>query len=251
MSKARDLADRTAADLTAVTAGTGISITDGAGPIPTVTNTVATGFDAKGDLIVGTGADAFTTLTVASTADYYLVVDSATTSGLKWAAPAAGGGGLTSIASGSLSGSSLDLTSISGAYKHLQLVFRGATPLSDTTLIARLNNDSTGIYNYIQSGQVDASHSISSAVTATSFPVTNATGQNPQNGALILNVFDYANTTGEKQVTIQYNFLNNSGLVSNNWLVGGYRSTSAIDRITVVVGSGNWNSGTYELFGVK
>lgn len=91
MTKARDLADRTAADLTAVTAGTGISITDGAGPIPTVTNTVATGFDAKGDLIVGTGADTFTTLTVGSTAGHVLTVDSATTSGLKWAAPSGGG----------------------------------------------------------------------------------------------------------------------------------------------------------------
>ena len=62
MTKARDLADRTAADITAVTAGTGISISSGAGPIPTVTNTVATGFDAKGDLIIGTGADTFTTV---------------------------------------------------------------------------------------------------------------------------------------------------------------------------------------------
>lgn len=36
MTKARDLADRTAADITAVTAGTGIAVTSGAGPIPTV-----------------------------------------------------------------------------------------------------------------------------------------------------------------------------------------------------------------------
>jgi len=64
-----------------------LSISSGAGPIPTVTNTVATGFDAKGDLIIGTGADTFTKLTVASTANAYLVVDSATTSGLKWASP--------------------------------------------------------------------------------------------------------------------------------------------------------------------
>jgi hypothetical protein len=36
MTKARDLADRTSADLTAVTAGTGIAVTNGAGPIPSV-----------------------------------------------------------------------------------------------------------------------------------------------------------------------------------------------------------------------
>jgi len=103
MTKARDLADRTAADITAVTAGTGISISSGAGPIPTVTNTVATGFDAKGDLIIGTGADTFTTLTVASTANWNLVVDSSTTSGLKWAAPAGNSSGISLISRTSFS----------------------------------------------------------------------------------------------------------------------------------------------------
>jgi hypothetical protein len=91
MTKARDLADRSAADLTAVSAGTGISVANGDGPIPTVTNTVATGFDAKGDLIVGTGADTFAKLTVASTAGYLLSVDSGETTGLKWSAPGGGG----------------------------------------------------------------------------------------------------------------------------------------------------------------
>ena len=36
MTKARDLADRSAADLTAVSAGVGISVTDEGGPIPAV-----------------------------------------------------------------------------------------------------------------------------------------------------------------------------------------------------------------------
>jgi hypothetical protein len=88
MTKARDLADRTSADLTAVTAGTGISITNGTGPIPTVTNTVATGFDAKGDLIAGTGADTFSKLTVATTNDWVLTSASSEATGLKWAQPA-------------------------------------------------------------------------------------------------------------------------------------------------------------------
>jgi|694.fasta_scaffold81332_2 hypothetical protein len=77
-------------DITEVQAGTGISVASGTGPIPVVTNTVATAYDAKGDLIVGTGADTFSRLAV-GTNGHTLVADSAQTTGLKWAAPAGGG----------------------------------------------------------------------------------------------------------------------------------------------------------------
>jgi hypothetical protein len=77
-------------DITEVQAGTGISVASGTGPIPVVTNTVATAYDAKGDLIVGTGADTFVKLTV-GTNGHTLVADSSTATGLKWAAAAAGG----------------------------------------------------------------------------------------------------------------------------------------------------------------
>jgi hypothetical protein len=78
-------------DVTEVQAGTGISVASGTGPIPVVTNTMATAVDAKGDLIVGTGADTFARLAV-GTNGHTLVADSAEATGLKWAAPA---GGLT------------------------------------------------------------------------------------------------------------------------------------------------------------
>jgi hypothetical protein len=78
-------------DITEVQAGTGISVASGTGPIPVVTNTVATAFDAKGDLVVGTGADTFAKLTVGGTNGHTLQVDSSTSTGLKWAAPAGGG----------------------------------------------------------------------------------------------------------------------------------------------------------------
>jgi len=77
-------------DITEVQAGTGISVASGTGPIPVVTNTVATTFDAKGDLIVGTGADTFAKLTV-GTNGHTLVADSAETTGLKWQAPTSSG----------------------------------------------------------------------------------------------------------------------------------------------------------------
>ena len=73
-------------DITEVQAGTGISVASGTGPIPVVTNTVATAYDAKGDLIVGTGADTFSRLAV-GTNTYILTADSAEATGLKWAAP--------------------------------------------------------------------------------------------------------------------------------------------------------------------
>ena len=78
-------------DITEVQAGTGISVASGTGPIPVVTNTMATAIDAKGDLVVGTGADTFARLAVGGTNGHTLQIDSSTATGLKWAA--AGGGG--------------------------------------------------------------------------------------------------------------------------------------------------------------
>ena len=48
-------------------------------------STIATSYDAKGDLLAGTGADAFAKLTV-GTNNYGLIADSTQTTGLKWAA---------------------------------------------------------------------------------------------------------------------------------------------------------------------
>ena len=79
----------TVGDITEVSAGTGISVASGTGPIPVITNTVATAIDAKGDLIVGTGADTFSRLAV-GTNTYILTADSAEATGLKWVAPAGG-----------------------------------------------------------------------------------------------------------------------------------------------------------------
>ena len=73
-------------DLTAVTSGTGISISNAGGPVPTITNSMATEISAKGDLIVGTGSGTFDNLTV-GTNGHTLVADSSTATGLKWAAP--------------------------------------------------------------------------------------------------------------------------------------------------------------------
>jgi hypothetical protein len=75
-------------DIEGVTAGTGISGGGTSGTV-TITNSMATEIDAKGDLIVGTGADTFARLAV-GTNGHTLVADSVEATGLKWAAPASG-----------------------------------------------------------------------------------------------------------------------------------------------------------------
>ncbi len=76
-------------DITGVTAGTGISGGGTSGTV-TVTNSMATAIDAKGDLIGGTGADTFARLAV-GTNGQVLTADSAETTGMKWATPSSGG----------------------------------------------------------------------------------------------------------------------------------------------------------------
>ena len=69
-------------DITAVTAGTGISGGGTSGAV-TITNSMATAIDAKGDLIAGTGADTFSRLAVGNNGET-LVADSSTSTGLRY-----------------------------------------------------------------------------------------------------------------------------------------------------------------------
>jgi hypothetical protein len=76
-------------DITAVTAGTGISGGGTSGAV-TITNSMATEIAAKGDLIVGTGAATFDNLTAGNNGET-LVADSSTSVGLSYQANWAAG----------------------------------------------------------------------------------------------------------------------------------------------------------------
>ena len=77
-------------DIEGVSAGIGISGGGTSGTV-TVTNSMATAIDAKGDLVAGTGADAFSRLGVGAN-NTVLTADSAEATGLKWATPSGSSG---------------------------------------------------------------------------------------------------------------------------------------------------------------
>jgi hypothetical protein len=177
-----------------------------------------------------------------------LTADSTAATGVAWATAASGG--WTSLASGSLSGSGLTLSSISGSYKNLRLVIRNAQFSNSTEPGIRIAGVSTNNYNRVNIVN-DTNTFIGGAQAATNqvyttynTPLLNSVG------TWIIDFPDYANTTSTKIITCMARYV--SGATGNNpescWTQGSYNSTAAISEInfrhTVT-----FNAGTYILYG--
>jgi hypothetical protein len=131
-----------AGDIESVTASTGLSGGGSTGAL-TLTNTMATAIDAKGDLVVGTGADTFSKLGVGANGTV-LTAASGEATGLSWATPAAGG--MTLISTTTLSAATtISFTSIPTTYKSLRFVFIACRSTSGYWQ-ATVNNDTAGNY---------------------------------------------------------------------------------------------------------
>lgn len=89
-------------DITAVTAGTGISGGGTSGAV-TITNSMATEISAAGDIIVGTGSATFDNLPIGTTGQVLTADTTVSPYKVKWATPSAGTSGMTLIARTSFS----------------------------------------------------------------------------------------------------------------------------------------------------
>jgi len=123
-------------DIEGVTAGTGISGGGTSGTV-TITNSMATAIDAKGDLVVGTGSDTFSRLAV-GTNGYILTADSAESTGMKWAA-AAGGGKVLQVVQATYS---TETSTTSGTYVDTNLSC-SITPSSSSSKVLVLVSQQT------------------------------------------------------------------------------------------------------------
>jgi hypothetical protein len=237
-------------DIEGVTAGVGISGGGTSGTV-TITNSMATAIDAKGDLVAGTGADAFTRLAVGANGTI-LTADSAETTGLKWAA-AAGGGSLTLINTGgtTLSGATTTVGSIPSTYRNLYIVILNYKPATDDARIyVRANADATASrYHNINTATGDGG---SLAYNDSTWTLSLGNDNSVAQGLSVFTIYEYANTSIWKMIQ-GWSMQNNATTTTNisyRSLIGFYNQTTAISSLEFWNSAGNFTSGTVNVYGV-
>jgi len=151
------------------------------------------------------------------------------------------------------SAASIDFTSIPQTFAHLLLVVqaRGDAVATNVDLFARCNGDAAGNYDYEQAfASASAMAVAESLATAGGLYLggiaaasASAAGHNGCSFAVIPN---YAKTTLEKLATIinSYKYGTTTGTVRAQLLAAFWRSTVAINQLTVRPSSGNLAAGT-------
>lgn len=241
-------------DIEGVTAGVGISGGGTSGTV-TVTNSMATTMTTKGDLVPATGSGTFARLGV-GTNGQVLTADSTAGTGLAWASSASGG--MTQLATGTLSGTSVTLSSISGSYKHLMLdVYGTKSSTADDMYKFQFNGLTAGSYcnsvyghggatafNY--GSQADTSWQF--AQSAQNMYLNAGPGQNH----LSLMFYDYASTTPIPLMKSVFSYQPPSGTYATQQGAHSYKaSAAAITSITMTTNGGaTFSAGTYVLWGI-
>ena len=239
-------------DITAVTAGTGISGGGTSGAV-TITNSMATEITAKADLIVGTGNAAFDNLAVGTNGQVLTADSTVSPTGLKWATPASGGS-MTLLSTTALSGATTTISSIDQTYKNLYV---------------RVSNAGNATANGVFRCKINTSFATYWACTNTTFAISNT---NAGTGAdylqlsggvstdrtltlyteYIFQIYNYATTSMYfKNFIWSGAFVDTSGTNTFNQGRGVMNYNAGISQLEFSNSGGNLNNGTVYIYGVN
>ena len=231
-------------DIEGVTAGVGISGGGTSGTV-TITNSMATAIDAKGDLVAGTGADTFSRLAVGAN-DTVLTADSTAATGLKWSAPASGG--MTLLSTTTLSGFSTTVSSISQAYTHLFIEIFGITSANNRYLDLKFNGGGNFTIMRVigNNGTFQSQAQTNVGVLRTTYGEITA---NNANNVGSFTIYNYSATDHRKNVETHIAYNTTESVMTSS----GFLSNSAVSSIsfTEEAGSFTWTGGTVKIYGVK
>jgi hypothetical protein len=229
-------------DITGVTAGTGISGGGTSGTV-TITNSMATAIDAKGDLVAGTGSDTFARLAI-GTNGQVLTADSTASTGMKWAT--AGGGDwvlVTASAASAVSSHSIS-SCFSSTYKVYKIYCNlTGTVGADLNMKFRVGSTDTST-NYDYQSLVVAGTTFFNSSSSAQTSARAGDLQTYLTGGEVT-IFDpYA-----ANPTPAFCLMSGNGQAARYYTVRQTDSTS-FDGITFIAGSGTF-TGTFYVYGLK
>jgi hypothetical protein len=259
-------------DITAVTAGTGLTGGGTGGDVslaidstvttltgtqtltnktltsPVLTTPSISNIDAKGDLLAGTADNTISRLAV-GTNGTVLTADSAEATGMKWATPTSGG--LTLISTTTLTGGTTTISATLTNYKNVFMLVKMAYSSANAQMYMRLNGDTGANYsaNVIQSNDVNTSGR--SNINATNFYIEDIVNANTVRGNLngTINLYRVNDTN---EINVDWRMRSDDGVsYGNNSAVGIYDAAAAVSSITFYLSTGTFSAGTVYLYGVN